>query len=333
MKYTVKKLGAAMLAAAMCLSFAACSGGDDQSGTGDADLPKIGILQYAVHSSLDNCYEGLIQGLEAAGYKDGETCTIEFKNAQGDVASASQLAGNMAAGCDMIIGIATPAATAAYSAADGRIPTIFCAVNDPVSIKLVNSLEKSGNNCTGSSDRLNLDGQLKMIRAFQPDAKKIGVLYNTAEANSLSNLKTLEELAGQYGFEIVSKGVQNAGDIPIAAASLVNEVDCINNFTDNLVVDNLSVVLERANAAKIPVYGSEIEQVAKGCLASESLDYVALGKATGELAARVLGGEKAEDTAVLLIEDSFPVYNSEVAAQLGLSIPEDYQSAQDTAAE
>ena len=120
----------------------------------------------------------------------------------------------------MIIGIATPAATAAYSAADGRIPTIFCAVNDPVSIKLVNSLEKSGNNCTGSSDRLNLDGQLKMIRAFQPDAKKIGVLYNTAEANSLSNLKTLEELAGQYGFEIVSKGVQNAGDIPIAAASL-----------------------------------------------------------------------------------------------------------------
>ena len=103
MKYTVKKLGAAMLAAAMCLSFAACSGGDDQSGAGDADLPKIGILQYAVHSSLDNCYEGLIQGLEAAGYKDGETCTIEFKNAQGDVASASQLAGNMAAGCDMII--------------------------------------------------------------------------------------------------------------------------------------------------------------------------------------------------------------------------------------
>ena len=171
-----------------------------------------------------------------------------------------------------------------------------------------------------------------MIRAFLPDAKKIGVLYNTAEANSLSNLKTLEGLAGQYGFEIVSKGVQNAGDIPIAAASLVNEVDCINNFTDNLVVDNLSVVLERANAAKIPVYGSEIEQVVKGCLASESLDYVALGKATGELAGRVLGGEKAEDTAVLLIEDSFPVYNSEVAAQLGLSIPEAYQSAQDTAA-
>ena len=331
MKYTVKKFGAALLAAAMCLSFAACSQGEDGSGT-DKNLPKIGILQYAVHSSLDNCYEGLLQGLEAAGYKDGETCTIEFKNAQGDVASANQLAGNMAAGCDMLIGIATPAATATYSAADGRIPTIFCAVNDPVSIKLVNSLDKSGNNCTGSSDRLNLDGQLKMIRAFQPDAKKIGVLYNTAEANSLSNLKTLEGLAGQYGFEIVSKGVQNAGDIPIAAASLVNEVDCINNFTDNLVVDNLSVVIERANAAKIPVYGSEIEQVVKGCLASESLDYVALGKATGELAGRVLGGEKAEDTAVLLIEDSFPVYNSEVAAQLGLSIPEAYQSAQDTAA-
>lgn len=107
MKYTVKKFGAALLAAAMCLSFAACSQGEDGSGT-DKNLPKIGILQYAVHSSLDNCYEGLLQGLEAAGYKDGETCTIEFKNAQGDVASANQLAGNMAAGCDMLIGIATP---------------------------------------------------------------------------------------------------------------------------------------------------------------------------------------------------------------------------------
>ena len=148
----------------------------------------------------------------------------------------------------------------------------------------------------------------------------------------MSNLNEIRELAPNYGFEIVEKGVQSAADIPAAASALVSQVDCINNFTDNLVVDNLSVVLEQANGAKIPVYGSEIEQVVKGCLASESLDYVALGEATGELAAKVLKGEKAADTSVILIKDSFPVYNGDVAASLGLTVPADYASAQNTAA-
>lgn len=320
-------LGTALLA----LSLTACGTKEDGSGSGDAKKPTIGVIQFAVHASLDNCYTGLLQGLEEAGYKDGETCTIDFKNAQGNTTTADQLANNMAAkNYDMIVGIATPAAMSAYGAAKEKIPVVFCAVSDPMAenAKLVHSLEKTGVNCTGSSDRLNLDGQLKMIRAFQPDAKKIGILYNTAEANSASNLAEIKKLAPAYGFEIVEKGIQSAADIPTAAASLASQVDCINNFTDNLVVDNLSVVIERANAAKIPVYGSEIEQVSKGCLASESLDYIALGKETGLLAARVLKGEKAADTAVVLVKDSFPVYNADVAARLGLTVPDAYASAQ-----
>ena len=333
----VIRFSAAVLAAASMLAFSACSQSPaGSSESGGTDKPTIGVIQFAVHSSLDNCYDGLIQGLEEAGYKDGETCTIDFKNAQGSTTTADQIAGNMAAkNYDMIVGIATPAATSAYAAAKERIPVIFCAVSDPVAAnsKLVESLEKPGVNCTGSSDRLNLEGQLKMIRAFQPDAKKIGILYNTAEANSASNLAEIKKLAPEYGFEIVEKGVQAAADIPTAAASLAGQVDCINNFTDNLVVDNLTVVLEQANQAKIPVYGSEIEQVVKGCLASESLDYVALGKETGALAAQVLGGVNAADTPGVLVKDSFPVYNGDVAALLGLTVPEAYQSAQNTAAE
>ena len=294
-------------------------------------LPTIGIIQYAIHSSLDNCYTGLIQGLEEAGYKDGETCKIDFKNAQGNVTTADQIAGTMAAkNYELIVGIATPAAMAASGASKGKIPVIFCAVSDPMAenAKLVQSLEKTGVNCTGSSDRLNLEGQLKMIRAFQPDAKKIGILYNIAEANSASNLAEIKKIAPSYGFEIVEKGVQNAADIPAAATVLASQVDCINNFTDNLVVDNLPIVLETAKSNRIPVYGSEIEQVNKGCLASESLDYVALGKETGLLAARVLAGENAADTAVVLVKDSFPVYNADVAESLGLSIPDAYAEAQ-----
>ena len=327
---TFKKLLALTLTLALSVALVAC--GNTTSSTSSKSTAKkltIGVIQYATNPSLDNCYNGLVQGLKESDYVDGDNITIDFKNAQGDIATANQIANNMSASnYDMIVGIATPAAMSAYGAANGEIPVVFCAVSDPVAAKLVNSLELSGLNCTGSSDKLNLTAQLAMIRAFQPDAKKIGMLYNTAEANSLSQLNTIKELAPQYGFEIVASGVQSAADIPAAATSLAGKVDCINNFTDNLIVDNLGVVLERANAAKIPVYGSEVEQVKNGCLASESLDYIDLGKQTGTLAAVVLGGKKAAETSVVVVDSSYPVYNTDVASALGITVPSSYSSAE-----
>lgn len=311
------------------LPLAGCSTGGTSSETGDKKV-KIGVVQWASHPSLDNCYNGLIQGLEAAGYKNGETADIDYQNAMNTADTANQLAKNMVAKkYDILIGIATPAAQAAYAAAsEEEIPTVFCAVSDPVAAKLANSLEKPGINSTGTSDLLNVEGQLKMIRAFQPDAKKIGILYTTSEANSIAQIAKFEELSGEYGFEIVKKGIQDSSEVAIGATSLAGQVDCITNLNDNNVVDNLSVLLEKANEAGIPVYGSEIEQVKNGCLASESLDYVALGKRTGELAARVLKGEKAADVAVGLVNDSQPVVNTDVAAAFSLTIPEAYASAE-----
>lgn len=303
------------------------STGSSASGT---DTVKVGIIQYATHPSLDNCYEGLVKGLQDAGFVDGQTMELKLVNAQGSSETADQLAGNFVANeYDLIVGIATPAAISAYSAARStEIPTVFCAVSDPVAAQLVQSLESTGTNCTGSSDLLNLEAQLKLIRAMQPDAKKIGVLYTNSEANSVSQLKKLNELAPTYGFEVVSSGVSSAADIPQMAADLVSKVDCINNFTDNTVVDNLQVLLQQANAAGIPVYGSEIEQVKGGCLASETLDYVALGEKTGALAARILKGESASSLPVVLVEDSYPVVNTDVAAQLNITIPDAYASVE-----
>lgn len=299
-------------------------------GTKSSDKLKVGVIQFASHPSLDNCYSGLVKGLEAAGYKNGENIEIDFQNSMGQSETASQLAKNMVSKqYDLIVGIATPAAMAAYAAARGTdIPVIFCAVSDPIAAQLVQSLDSPGGNCSGTSDLLNLEAQLKMIRAFQPDALKIGVLYTTSEANSLSHLSELEELAPKYQFEIVAQGVQDGADIPQAIASLVNKVDCINNFTDNNVVNNLVTVLAKANDAGIPVYGSEIEQVKLGCLASESLDYVALGEQTGAMAARVLKGEKTETMAVTRVKDSFPVVNTDVAENFNLAIPEAYANAE-----
>lgn len=306
----------------------------ETSGDGEAtpmgESVKIGVIQFAAHPSLDNCYTGFLQGLEEGGYKEGENLEIEFQNAQSDPANSDLIAKNMAAKkYNMLVGIATPAAMSAYAAAKSAdIPVVFTAVSDAVSAGIVQSNERPGTNCTGSSDVLPLEEQVKMIRAFLPDAKKIGILYTTSEPNSVSQLKQIKEIAKNYDFEIVDVGVTNASEVAAGAASLVAKgVDCINNFTDNNVVDNLSTVLQAANEAKIPVFGSEIEQVKNGCLASESIDYVALGKETGKMAAQILSGEaNASDLPVFMVKDFAPVYNADVLASLGLTLPKEYES-------
>ena len=248
------------------------------------------------------------------------------------MSNSDMIAKNMIASkYDLILGIATPSAMSAYSAAkDTDIPVIFSAVSDPVSAGIVKSLERPEYNITGTSDVLPLEDQMKMIRAFLPDAQKIGIVYTTSEPNSVSHLTQFKDLAPKYGFEIVEVGVTNASEVATAAVTVVSKgVDCINNFTDNNVVNNLTSLLHAAENAGIPVFGSEVEQVKNGCMASESIDYVSLGIKTGEMAAAVLKGEKASEMAVQLISDSTPVYNSQVLEELGLSLPEDYAEAED----
>lgn len=289
------------------------------------DSITVGVIQYASHGSLDNCYEGFVQGLAAAGYVEGVNLTIRFENANGETSTADTIAKNMvASGVDLICGIATPAAMSAYSATRNTdIPVIFCAVSDPVSSGLAESLDAPGGNATGTSDALNFDAQLALIRAFLPEATSIGILYTVSEPNSVAHLKAFEELAPSYGFTVESVGVSSASDVASGAQSLVAKgIDCVNNFTDNNVVDNLPQLLKAANDAGIPVFGSEIEQVINGCTASESLDYVALGNATGLMAAEVLGGASTADMSVQIVTDTSPVYNAAVAESLGISLPE-----------
>ncbi len=292
----------------------------------------VGVIQYATHPSLDNCYEGFREGLKAGGFEEGKNLTFDFQNAQAENSNADLMAKNMVSKkYDMIAAIATPAAMSAYSAAkDTDIPVVFTAVSDPVAAELVQSLDKPGLNCTGSSDVLPLEAQIKMIRAFLPDAKKIGVLYTTSEVNSVSTLKRFRSLTPKYGFSVEAVGITNSSEVASGAASLVaKKVDCVNNFTDNNVVNNLSTLLQATNGAKIPVFGSEIEQVKNGCLASESIDYVALGKKTGEMAAKILKGEeKASETPVYTVGEGKPVYSKSVLEKLGLLLPSEYKDAQ-----
>ena len=316
----MKKVIALLLVAIMMFAFAGCSENKNK----EDSVLKIGIIQYMSHPSLDNCYNGIISALENSGIE----YTVDYQTGSSSSADAdcTNFAKNMvAANYDMIIAIATPAAKAAFAATDDtEIPVIFCAVSDPIAAGLVESMEAPGYICTGTSDVLDLEAQVAIIKAMQPDVKSIGILYTSSEDNSITNLKNFKSVCDKENIEVVATAVQGASDIPSAAEELASKVDCINNFTDNNVVNNLSVVLSAADKYGIPVYGSEEEQVVNGCLASVSIDYVALGKVTGEMAVEVLNGADASAMPVKTITEATPIINSSVLKKLGLSIPEGY---------
>lgn len=332
MKNTLRKIIAALLCLAMVFAFAACSGNDTDTDT-SSDAPdtaktlNIGIIQYVSHPSLDNCYQGIINALEKSDLDYTVDRQIGSDNAA-DSDCASFAKTMVAQKYDLIFAIATPAATAAYAATEGTdIPVIFCAVSDPVAAKLVETNDAPGGLCSGTSDVLDLDAQVDLIQAMQPDVKSIGILYTTSEPNSITQLGLLKEICEKRNITVEATGIQNDADIPAAASALVEKVDCLNNFTDNKVVNNLAVVLDAANEANIPVYGSEEEQVKNGCLASVSIDYVALGEVTGQMGIDVIGGADISTMAVKTISDATPIVNTDVLSALSMTMPEAYANA------
>ncbi|MDE6863912.1 MAG: ABC transporter substrate-binding protein [Eubacterium sp.] len=292
------------------------------------NLKKVAILQYMPHSSLDNCTQGIKNALDEAGI-EYDVQIGSSGSADADCQSYAQQM--VASGYDLIIAVATPAAMSAYSAvqnASSGIPVVFCAVSDPVAAGLVETMEAPGKNCTGTADAIDIAGQIELIKTLQPEIKTLGVFYTTSEANSISQLKTLQAECAKAGIELKSQGIAEASELASAAAALVPQVDAITNLTDNNVVDNMNVFLEQADAAKIPVYGSEIEQVKKGCLASASIDYVALGERTGQIAVDILGGKDAASYPAVTVTDSFLVINPDTASKLGIDIPESLANVQ-----
>lgn len=293
-----------------------------------AETYTVGIGQFAQHGSLDNCYQGFVEGLAEAGLVEGENLKIDLQNAQADMGIAQQIAAQFAsAKVDMMVGIATPMAQACYNAAAGAIPTIFTAVTDPVAAGFASADGTAAGEITGTSDALPIKAQLETIRAMMPEASKIGILYTTSEVNSISAIEIYKSLAGDYGFEIVESGISTTADIPLALDALLSKVDCLTNLTDNTVVSALALVLDKANAAGKPVFGSEIEQVKLGCVAAEGLDYIALGRQTGLMAAKVLKGEaKASEIPYEIITEPGLYVNTEALAKFGIVLSDELKA-------
>jgi len=317
MKYTVKKLFCLALCAALTLALCACGSASSAS----SSVKTIGIDQYGEHGSLDNCRIGFLQGLEEAGLKEGVDFKVDYQNAGFDDNVNTQIAQSFAANnVDLMCAIATPSAVACFAAAEDKgIPVIFTAISDPVQAKL------DSGNITGTSDKLPVEAQLDLIRQLQPEAKTIGIIYTTSEANSVSTIAEYQEKAPGSGFTVEAIGVTAQSEVTQAVDTLLSRgVDLFNNLTDNNVVGVLPAILEKTNEAGIPVYGSEVEQVKLGCVASAGIDYLQLGRQTGAMAARVLRGEITCNALPYETISEYGIYvNSAALAEMGIELPAD----------
>lgn len=315
MKKVFSLMMAALLVLGSVLMFGACA----------ETKPTITIIQFGSHGSLNNCYDGVIEGLEEGGITLSDYNVVHVDSNFDPTTAQSQAQTAVNSGSRVIIAIATPTAVAAASAADGDIPVVFCAITDQ-------SVMENYENVTGSSDIPNFAKQLEVVTGFMGRSDlKIGVLYSSEESSSPIQVTRLKEAASAYtGMEIRDSVVTDINTIDTKVNALISEgVDCFINLLDNTVVGKLeSNILPLTDEAGIPVFGSEIEQVKVGCAASASIEYVNVGKQAGLAAAQLLLGQKANasDIPVAVITDPNNYYNSEVCARLGLTVPSDLEA-------
>lgn len=307
-----------------CAGTAATVGNQESESTTKSNkLIEIGITQIVEHPALDSARQGFVDALASKGFKDGENIRIDFQNAQGDIPTAQTIAQNFAINKkDMIFAIATPAAQAAFNATKD-IPILITAVTDPVDAGLAKSLDKPGTNVTGTSDAAPMERQFELLKKLIPNAKKVGILYNTSERNSEIQVDAAKQLSGKFGFEIIAKGVTNTNEVPQVLDSLITKIDVLYVPTDNLVASAIAIISEKCIEKNIPVVGSEKGQVEGGALATEGIDYYKLGFQTGLMAVEVLGGSKTQDMPITMLKDTTLTINADTAEKLNITIPQD----------
>ncbi|MGO1624220.1 ABC transporter substrate-binding protein [Psychrobacter sp.] len=267
---------------------------DADTASGDATAMKtVAITAIVEHPALDDVREGVIDELSDAGFTDGENLTVNFQSAQGNTATAGQIAKQFVADePDAIVAIATPSAQS-VAAATSSIPMVFSAVTDPVAAKLVPKLDGSGTNVTGASDALPYEPQIELMRQIIPDLKNVGYVYSPGEVNSTIILQNLKEKLTPLGINVHEAPAQRSNDIAMAARSLEGKVDMIYTSTDNNVVSAYESLYQIARESKIPLVASDTSSVERGAVAALGVNYYDLGRETGKIVVRILNGEEA----------------------------------------
>lgn len=287
-----------------------------------AETLKIGIIQIVEHPALDAAREGFIDQFTEHGYVEGEKITYQIQVAQGDMATANTIAQKFKnERLDLILAIATPTAQAVANLIKDK-PILITAVTDPVAAGLVESAERPGSNVTGTNDLQPLAEQFALAQQLVPGAKRVGIIYNAGEANSVTQVQMAKAIADQLGLEVVEATVDTSAGVLQAAQSFIGRVDFIYVPTDNTVVSAFSSVVKVAEENGIPVFPGEENLVPQGALATVGVNYYRLGRQTAEMALRILEeGAKPETMPIESQKETELVINEDVAQALGINIP------------
>ena len=319
MKKIISAVTALAIIIVSVLTLVSCGSGRTDGGDSGSSGKSIAVIQFGSHASLNNCYDGIVKGLEENGVNLAD-CKLEHVNSNFDSAlSQSQANSFVNAKADVIIAIATPSAVAAATASNGEIPVVYCAITD-------GSVMNNFDNVTGSSDIPNFERQLEVVTSVMGKKDlKIGVLSSSEESSSPIQVTELKRAAEKYdGMEIIDTVVSDITTIDAKVNSVIDSgAECFINLLDNTIVGKLETnILPITNEKKIPVFGSEIEQVKVGCAASASIEYIDVGRAAGKAAAEILGGKSADDIPVAVVTEPQVYYNSDVISALGLKTPD-----------
>lgn len=323
MKREIKRLMVIGLVVLMVFAMAGCASNNAPATSGAEKTVSIGIIQIVEHPALDAARLGFLEALKANGYEEGKNLTVDYQNAQNDQSVLQSIAQKFAASKhDLVLAIATPAAQA-MAAATTDIPILITAVTDPVTAKLVNSMDKPGTNVTGTTDMNPIDGQFNLLMKIVPDAKKVGVVFNAGEVNSQVQVDIAKEVAAELNLTIIEATVATSADVLQAAQSLDGKVDAIYVPTDNTVVSAAQSVVQAANKMKIPIISGESSVVDAGGIATIGINYQKLGAQTGEMAVKVLKGSKPQDMPIESQKEFDTIINEEAAKAIGIEIPAD----------
>lgn len=264
-------------------------------------FPLVAITQIIEHPALDEERMILEKSLEKQGVKDKQSVQFLYENAQGSIATSTQIINRfLSKKPKVIVAISTPSAQSAIEAClRHKIPLVFSSVTDPLGAKLVKSLVKRQEDVTGVSDHLDPLLQIKMILTFFPKLKILGALYNPGEANSVKAIEELNHAAQTLGVALVLSGVSKASEISAAVLNLASKkVDAIYAPADNTVVAAMPSVVKIADSQKIPVFAADDGSVKMGALAALCQSRTLMGKKLAEIVGRILKGEKARNIAV-----------------------------------
>lgn len=288
----------------------------------DTTMKRVGLLQLVSHPSLDDIAEGVIDGLAEEGYIDGETIELDFQNAEGDQNNLNTMSQTFVQKqSDIMIGLATPSVLALANSSK-EIPIIMGAVTDPIHAGLMTDLANPTGNITGISDRTPIQEQLNLIRDILPEAKRLGIIYSTAEDNSVLQSEQAAEYAREIGLEPVMATISSTNDLAQVSANLVSDVEAVWVGTDNMVASAFPTLIEAADQAKIPVFPVVDTMVEQGGLATKGLNQYNLGYLTGKMAARILSGESIANTPVEFPDKLDMIINESQAKKLNITLPE-----------